>query len=159
MSDDFEIAYDGKLGGGAGEAADGYRRWSTEDKARILAESCEPGVKVVEVARRNGLPAQRLYSWRSQARTVLNDACDERGITAAAGSPHTLGQPMQSTRADEEMPQFVPVMMTAPASSSPPSSTASGTIEIVISNTVVRVSGDVEASTLATVFAAIKEAS
>ena len=156
MSNDFEIMLEGQLGG---ETADGYRRMSAEDKARILAESFEPGVKVVEVARRNGLPAQRLYSWRNQARTVLKGAFDENGNTAAAGPSHTFSQPMRSAGVDEETPQFVPVMMAAPTSSASPSSTASGTIEIVISNTVVRVSGDVEASTLATVFAAIKEAS
>src|SRR3954467_11752488 len=41
------------------------RRWSEEDKARIVAESLEPGVVVAEVARRYGihLSLSRLNHW------------------------------------------------------------------------------------------------
>src|SRR5919112_6518671 len=41
------------------------RRWSEEDKARIVAESLEPGVVVADVARRYGIHRNQLYGWRS----------------------------------------------------------------------------------------------
>ena len=66
----------------------------------------------------------------------------------------------KSDRGDDTgTPRFVPVVMAAPASSSLPSSPASGTIEIVIVNTVVRVTGNVEAAALTSVLMAIKEVS
>ena len=33
----------------------GRRRWSSDDKARIVEETLAPGAKVTEVARRNGV--------------------------------------------------------------------------------------------------------
>ena len=44
------------------------RRWSRDEKMRILAESLEPGAKVAEVARRNDVAPSLLFSWRRQAR-------------------------------------------------------------------------------------------
>ena len=46
----------------------GYRRWPNYVKARIVAESFQPGVRVVDVARRHGLVAHQLSDWRRQAR-------------------------------------------------------------------------------------------
>jgi transposase len=40
------------------------RRWSVEEKLRILGESCEPGESVSVVARRNGVAPNLLYRWR-----------------------------------------------------------------------------------------------
>ena len=45
------------------------RRWSQDDKARIVEETLTPGVKVTEVARRNGVAASLVFTWRRQART------------------------------------------------------------------------------------------
>jgi transposase len=39
------------------------RRWSEQDKAKIVAESLEPGVVVADVARRYGLHRNQLYDW------------------------------------------------------------------------------------------------
>ena len=44
------------------------RRWSHDEKMRILAESLEPGAKVAEVARRNDVAPSVLFAWRRQAR-------------------------------------------------------------------------------------------
>ena len=44
------------------------RRWSRDEKMRILAESLEPGATVSEVARRNDVAASLLFTWRRQAR-------------------------------------------------------------------------------------------
>jgi transposase len=44
------------------------RRWSPEEKAKITAESLEPGMKVAAVARRHGVSQGLLHSWRRDAR-------------------------------------------------------------------------------------------
>jgi transposase len=46
------------------------RRWSQDDKARIVEETLVPGTKVTDVARRNGVAASVVFTWRRQARTV-----------------------------------------------------------------------------------------
>ena len=46
------------------------RRWSQDDKVRIVEETLVPGAKVTEVARRNGVAASVVFTWRRQARTV-----------------------------------------------------------------------------------------
>ena len=44
------------------------RRWSDEDKARIVAEIVTSGDSVCAVARRYGLSPQQLFGWRRQLR-------------------------------------------------------------------------------------------
>ena len=44
------------------------RRWSEEEKARVVRESFGPGKRVGEVARRYGISRWRLSTWRSAAR-------------------------------------------------------------------------------------------
>jgi transposase len=46
------------------------RRWSHDDKMRIIEETLAPGARVTEVARRNGIAASVVFTWRRQARTV-----------------------------------------------------------------------------------------
>jgi len=46
----------------------GRRRWPDAIKGRLVAESMVPGVSVREVAERNGLAANRLSTWRGQAK-------------------------------------------------------------------------------------------
>lgn len=40
------------------------RRWTTEQKLRIIEESFEAGASVSEVARRNGVAPNLLFRWR-----------------------------------------------------------------------------------------------
>ena len=42
------------------------RRWSLEEKARIVAESLDPATTSSTVARRYGLHASQLFVWRQQ---------------------------------------------------------------------------------------------
>ncbi len=42
------------------------RRWSDEDKARIVAESLDPRTTAAAVARRYGLHASQLFVWRQR---------------------------------------------------------------------------------------------
>ncbi len=49
------------------------RRWSDEERARILAAIEEPGAVVAEVARRADVCTSLVYKWRRQARATAND--------------------------------------------------------------------------------------
>ena len=46
----------------------GRRRWTIDDKARIIEETLEPGASVSVVARRHGLTPQQVFAWRREAR-------------------------------------------------------------------------------------------
>jgi transposase len=56
------------------QGADGGERrrrtWSADQKQRIIAESFAPGASVAEVARRYGLNANMLFTWRRRERAV-----------------------------------------------------------------------------------------
>jgi len=59
------------MAGGTVEIITGHerrRRWSIEDKLRIVAETQEPGAQVREVAARHGVYPSLLFSWRRQVR-------------------------------------------------------------------------------------------
>jgi transposase len=55
------------------------RRWSDEEKARIVAESFEPGTVASSVAARHGVHRNQLYVWRRKLREA---ACEvsARGV-------------------------------------------------------------------------------
>lgn len=44
------------------------RKWPDEVKARVVAETLKPGASVNEVARRHGVSANHVSSWRTLAR-------------------------------------------------------------------------------------------
>jgi transposase len=51
------------------------RRWTDEDKARIVAESLDPATTASAVARRYGLHVSQLFTWRQQlAASAARDA-------------------------------------------------------------------------------------
>ena len=103
MSDetDFEICSAPDAGGRV-ERLDvivtpgGRRRWTPEARARIIAESLEPGANVSEVARRHGIFPQQLYTWRRSLReraeamtfvpAVVDDEDENRAMRIAAPS-------------------------------------------------------------------------
>jgi transposase len=61
------------------------RRWSVEQKLKVVGETQEPGARVSQVAARHGICESLVFSWRRQAR--------EGGLVSA------------------EMPVFIPVQM------------------------------------------------
>jgi transposase len=42
------------------------RRWSTEEKARVVAEAKAPGAMVAAIARRHGVSRSLVYTWRRE---------------------------------------------------------------------------------------------
>ena len=42
------------------------RRWSHEEKLRLVAEACRPGNSVSQIARERGISASQLFGWRRQ---------------------------------------------------------------------------------------------
>ncbi|WP_425440787.1 IS66-like element accessory protein TnpA [Phreatobacter oligotrophus] len=76
----------------------GRRRWSADDRARILEETLAPGAVVSEVARRHGLTPQQLFTWRREARKaaetlpVFVPAVVERTGSEASDEPRRRGQ-------------------------------------------------------------------
>ena len=70
------------------------RRWSESEKVRIVQESLEPGARVCDVARRNGVKAQQLSVWRSRARRgelALPGSQAPTFVTVEVEPEHDLG--------------------------------------------------------------------
>jgi len=115
------------------------RRWTGEEKARIVAESFEEGANISEVARRNGVARGLLTVWRGQ-------------VTAMAG----------------KAPSFVPIQIGAengdgaasaqarPLKITAPPTRACGVVEIEVSGAVIRVEPGVDAATLYTVLSVLR---
>jgi len=180
MSDDFDITLERKLeskmerrDGGVTDVrrielitgAGRRRRWSSEDKARIVVESLDDGVSVSEVARRHGLSPQQLFGWRRKART----SCHEAGNAAPADRRATDPEPRQRRKGRQlpspevchHAPAFAPVMIAESAKSSPqkssrPPAAGSGAIEIAIADAVVRVIGQADTEAIVAVLRALR---
>ena len=140
------------------------RRWSSDDKARILFESFMPGASVSEVARRHGVSPPQLSGWRRELRASIAESADEgagRSVETASGTARTCG----GGRADGDgKPAFTRVVIAAPAltpslASPPPTGTSPGAIEITIGDAVVRVSGQVDVAVLVSALRAVRRAS
>src|SRR6202035_992849 len=86
------------------------RRWSQDDKARIVEETLVPGAKVTEVARRNGIAANVVFTWRRQARTIEKvGPCFAPVQIAAAGCFSTNGM-MSAVKRAGKMRSLSPMM-------------------------------------------------
>jgi transposase len=59
------------------------RRWSDEDRARILAEAMAPGAIASHVARRFGVSTGQVYTWR-KAMLLRSAACGGQQALAKA---------------------------------------------------------------------------
>jgi transposase len=112
------------------------RRWTAEQKERIVAETYAPEESVCAVARRHGLTPQQLFGWRR----------DVRQRAAAGGANHGV--------------KFASVVVEAPPSclsaARPAAGSGVSTIEITIGAMTVRVPRGVDAATLQAVLRALK---
>jgi len=111
------------------------RRWSAEEKARIVAESYEPTTTVSAVARRHGLNTNQLFAWRNQFRHAA----------VVEASPQSL-------------PQFVPLVAAIEAEPAGPVSPSSALpmIEITTGAWSVRVPVGVDGPTLRQVLGVVR---
>jgi transposase len=110
------------------------RRWSEEQKGRIVAESYLAGVVVSEVARRYEISSQHLFAWRKAARAGL------------------LALP------SEEGPMFVPVVTPGDCSAMAGKPRESRLIKIEIAGAVVHAERGVDPDFLTDVLRAVKAA-
>ena len=71
------------------------RRWSDEEKCRIVREAQEPGVRYADVARGHDLSAAQLYQWRVALREGrLIDPCGGSiGFLEVAGAGLDVAAP------------------------------------------------------------------
>jgi transposase len=109
------------------------RRWSRDEKLRIVAESARPGRTASQVARQRGIAAGQLFTWRRQ---LLSEAI----ASGVAGD------------------DFVPVRIVGARSAATAAPTSAGerAIEIRLTNgIVIAVSNAVEAEALRRVLAAL----
>ena len=110
------------------------RRWSYEEKVRLVEETLLPGVTVSEVARRRGVAKSLLFAWRRQAR--------EGRLGGPEAAP--LLVPVRIAATEAAVPPVNPVP-TPPARPRRPA----GLIEIELGNgRQVRVGRDVDGEAL-----------
>jgi transposase len=121
------------------------RRWTREEKARIIAESVEAGANISEVARRNGVARGLLTAWRRQfaaARSKAPSFLPVQIVEESGGG--TTGEP------DRAAPGQTRLLEKAlPAK-------PGGLIEIEVSGARIRVEPGVELTTLSTVLSALR---
>jgi transposase len=135
----FDVKDDAKAGYRRVEVLTGpgrRRRWSAAEKARIVAETLVPGVRVSAVARRWQLCPQQVFAWRREARATAE---------------------MPPERADRGMPAFVPIVPQA-VSAAPAGAAASAAavIEIELAGAVVRVGAGLDGAVLSAVLRAVR---
>jgi transposase len=114
------------------------RRWSAEEKGRIVAETLEPRARVSEVARRWQVCPQQVFGWRREAR---------QDMVAEASKPRA-----------RQTGDFVPIVSEAqpPATLTRKAEAAAPVIEVKLAGAVVRVSGLSDGAELTAVLRAIR---
>jgi transposase len=155
------------------------RDWTAEEKLAIIAESCQDGAVISEVARRHGLRPQQLFTWRNgfRKREAARRLCGGTpafapvlisGARTAAAAIETaamtaLPSPAGQTPPEHSVPRSGALRS---AEQRPPrqrkleagATKAAGVapVEIVLGCATVRLHGAADAKTLAAVLAAVK---
>jgi transposase len=113
----------------------GRRRWTVDEKARIMAETLVPSAVVSVIARRYGLTPQQLFAWRREARRRTAPVADL-------------------------LPGFVPAVLDLAEPPIAPRSrkrAAGAAIELEIAGVIMRVGHGARSSTVAAVIRALKK--
>ena len=134
----FDVNDDAKAGYRRIEVLTGperRRRWSAQEKARIVAEASVPGAVVSEVARRWQVCAQQVFGWRREARL------DGAGQSRSHESIETA---------------FVPIVADVAPTSPKAAAPALATIEVRLAGAVVRVASGTDATLLTAVLRAVR---
>jgi transposase len=118
------------------------RKWSNEDKARIVAEIEASGDSVCAVARRHGLSPQQLFGWRRQLRGAAVRPPDAGGLEFV---PAVLDVGVPALALGEEAKAL--------RRKSRPDA---GMIEIEVDGVTIRVSRGADANMVAAVVRALK---
>jgi transposase len=79
------------------------RRWSRDDKMRIIEETLAPGAVVTEIARRHGIATSLVFTWRRRARLASVVSAGPRLVPvqltpAAAESEAPVAMPSRKRR-------------------------------------------------------------
>jgi transposase len=123
------------------------RRWTAEQKAKVLTEALEPGATVSAVADRNGMSRSLLYAWMKRARR--GDIPD----ISLIGSHNPLFAPVRIAA----VPTLPTSPVTAPAAACPQRRPSA--IEIALTNgRIVRAEEGIEPARLARLVAALDNA-
>ena len=99
------------------------RRWSLEEKLRILAQSVAPGSSATLVCRLHGISSGQLYTWRRQFRTGeltgfapvrLAPPVEQLALAAAPVEPVPTSEPDRPTDGiiEVELPSGVKLRLT-----------------------------------------------
>jgi transposase len=118
------------------------RKWSDEDKARIVAEIVASGDSDCAVARRHGLSPQQLLGWRRQLREAV--------------ARHSEAEELQFVPAVVDAGSSAPVLRRrrkAPRCKSEPDV---GTIEVEVEGVTIRASCGADANAVAAIVRALK---
>ena len=106
------------------------REWTDEEKLAIIAESCQEGAVISDVARRHGLRPQQLFTWRNGLRK--REAARRLCGGASGGMPAVA--PVETPAVIAGACQF----------------------EIVLGHATISLHGSVDGKALATVLSAVK---
>ena len=108
------------------------RRWSDEDRVRILAAIAEPGAVVADVARREDVCTSLVYKWRRAERR-------DQSAGACGFSPLII--------------ETAPLASPTPR---PSQSSASGVVEVDLKDVRVRISADAPSAVIAATLKALR---
>ena len=76
------------------------RRWSRDDKMRIIEETLAPGAVVTEIARRHGIATSLVFTWRRRARLATVASAGARLVPVQV----TTAESVQSIEAPAAIP-------------------------------------------------------